>query len=154
MRQKTDAIIYAITKEKGVLVMKKLISLVLMTLVVVSAGLVYADDTREGLNNGVTIFSVGPASFDDGTTIYKGLMANEVEGAAAGGVSIRESGNEQGNGVTIFSVGPATFDEIGQVANDSRLVSYENEGSGAGGVTAATSTSTLYNGITIFSSEQ
>jgi hypothetical protein len=135
--------------------MKKIMFLTMMMVIALAVGSAYADEsatwalTQSGNepNNGITVFSVGPADFDSLTVGAGEMIGSYAEGSAAGGWREEEALMEPYNGVTIFSAGAADFDTVPLAG---AMSGYYEESSGAGGLREEVSEVEPHNGITIF----
>lgn len=77
--------------------MKNILFLMMTVVLVLTVGLVYAEEPGKGLSNGITDF-----------TEFNADAGNSSCGSGAGGLAT--SGPVMGNGVTYFSTGSTTFD--------------------------------------------
>ncbi len=125
--------------------MKKITLLLTILAFVLAFGTAYAMDITGERDNGITVFAIGPVTYD---SVPSAAVEAELyaEGSAAGGVTEAESKLEPNNGITIFAVGPADFDSGLTWGRAAEL----SEGSAAGGMAVEGSHMKLYNGITVF----
>jgi hypothetical protein len=117
--------------------MKKLILSMTALGLVLAFGVAYADDnaTRE---NGISIFALGPVSWDSGPV----ASGSEI-------VALKEEGAEMKaeNGITLFTTGPIAFDSGAVEYGGTPVLA---EGSAAGGLREDGAGLKAENGITIF----
>jgi len=137
--------------------MKKIMFLTVMMIVTLAVGLAYADGsatwalTQSGNEpgNGITVFSAGPAEFDNVPLGVGAMSSSYEEGTAAGGWREEEAAvaTEPYNGITIFIAGPVDFETLA-LGTEAMIGVYE-EDSAAGGLHEEALAPE--NGVTIFS---
>ncbi len=131
--------------------MKKIMLLAMMMVLALAVGSVYADGSASWAltepSNGITVFSTGPAEFDNVSLGAGEMRGSYEEGTAAGGWREEEAVAEPYNGITIISAEPVDFETmLGTVV----MFGVYEEGSAAGGLHEEEALAPK-NGITIFS---
>ena len=146
-------------KRNEVAKMKKIMFLTMMMVVTLAVGSAYTDGsatwalTQSGSewSNGITVFTTGPADFENVPLGAGEMRSSYEEGAAAGGWREEETAEvtEPYNGVTIFIAGPVDFETLA-LGTEVMIGVYE-EGSAAGGLHEEEAALAPENGVTIFS---
>ena len=129
--------------------MKKIMLFTMMMVLALVVGSAYADESATWAGNGITVFRIGPAEFDNVPLGATEMSVYYEEGSAAGGWREEEALVEPYNGTTIFSAGPVDFETVTLGAG--MTISTYEESSAAGGLHLEEATLTPENGITIFS---
>ena len=121
--------------------MKKLITVLTAMMFTLILGVVFAGSaTALVMDNGITVFAIGPVSYDSGPS---GAMELARDGYA------EETLADSENGITLFAIGPVAFDSGLSGPGAEAL----HDGSAAGGLTNEDTRLKVENGITIFSTE-
>jgi len=135
--------------------MKKIMFLTMMMVLVLAAGSAYADGSAtwaltQEPNNGITVFSIGPAEFENVPLVSGEMSVLYIEeGSAAGGWREEEALVEPYNGATVFSAAPVDFETVTLGAG--MMIGAYEESSAAGGLHEEEAALAPENGITIFS---